>query len=217
MVCYTNIIILKKISKNIISIATYFRFRDLSMSDASLNSSKNVAYVGIGGNILPSGYADLQHLFEAVGKLESPETTIIQRSSWYQSSAVPVLINLILSMRSLPKTQLSAERFLSICCQKNNNLGGSVPFNAARTWLDICFFRKNNLTPQLHLPHPRMEHRKFVIYPLSEIAPDWVHPLVEKPWPTCSELDDVQFNARQEIERLIVLQPLIMPKLVAFW
>ena len=40
-------------------------------------------------------------------------------------------------------------------------------------------------TPQLKLPHPDMQNRDFVLLPLAEIAPELVHPTLQK---TLSEL-----------------------------
>ena len=36
------------------------------------------------------------------------------------------------------------------------------------------------VTPELHLPHPRMRERAFVLIPLAEIAPDWRDPLTQQ-------------------------------------
>jgi 2-amino-4-hydroxy-6-hydroxymethyldihydropteridine diphosphokinase len=33
---------------------------------------------------------------------------------------------------------------------------------------------------ELMLPHPAMGERRFVLEPLAEIAPEWVHPIVGK-------------------------------------
>jgi 2-amino-4-hydroxy-6-hydroxymethyldihydropteridine diphosphokinase len=40
----------------------------------------------------------------------------------------------------------------------------------------IAFGRETRNTPQLVLPHPRAHQRRFVLQPLSEIAPDLVLP-----------------------------------------
>ena len=44
--------------------------------------------------------------------------------------------------------------------------------------LDILFYGDQVITePDLHIPHPRLRERAFVLVPLAEIAPDWVDPV----------------------------------------
>lgn len=47
--------------------------------------------------------------------------------------------------------------------------------------LDIIFFGDEIWqTPHLKIPHPLLQERLFVLEPLLEIAPDWVHPVFRK-------------------------------------
>lgn len=47
--------------------------------------------------------------------------------------------------------------------------------------LDILSFDDQILTEEgLTIPHPEMERRRFVLEPLNEIAPEWVHPVSGK-------------------------------------
>ena len=54
--------------------------------------------------------------------------------------------------------------------------------NGPRTLdLDVLFFGSACLeTPDLTVPHPRLHERAFVLVPLAELAPDWVHPRLQK-------------------------------------
>ncbi len=47
--------------------------------------------------------------------------------------------------------------------------------------LDILFFGDQQMESEfLTLPHPRLHLRKFVLCPLNEIAPNFVHPVLKK-------------------------------------
>lgn len=50
---------------------------------------------------------------------------------------------------------------------------------AARTVdLDLLFFNHEIIEGPLTVPHPRLHLRRFVLVPLSEIAPAYVHPVL---------------------------------------
>ena len=47
--------------------------------------------------------------------------------------------------------------------------------------IDILFFNKDCINSKnLNIPHPHLHKRKFVLVPLNEIAPDFIHPVLNK-------------------------------------
>lgn len=45
--------------------------------------------------------------------------------------------------------------------------------------IDILFYGDAVVdTPELTVPHPEIPHRRFVLEPLAEVAPDFIHPVL---------------------------------------
>jgi len=78
------------------------------------------------------------------------------------------------------QTELGPLQLLSLIKGIEASLGRVSSFpNAPRTIdLDIIFYGSMIMqTPELTIPHPRLEERAFVLLPLLEIAPDLSHPV----------------------------------------
>ncbi len=47
-----------------------------------------------------------------------------------------------------------------------------------RKWRDLPLESQMNQAPEsLILPHPRLQDRVFVLVPMRDVAPDWLHPV----------------------------------------
>jgi len=125
----------------------------------------------------------LQNLHKAL-KCIAPEVKILQCSSIYETlpwgyTEQPLFLNLVLRSQTDREPQALLE-FLKACEQALGRQPG-FRYGPRLIDLDILAFEDRVLeTPVLTLPHPRLHERAFVLVPLCEIAPDWVHPRLQK-------------------------------------
>jgi len=140
------------------------------------------ALIALGAN-LPSKFGTpLQTLEAAINEIESEGIRITSRSRWFRSEPVPAssqdwYINGVIAV----DTDLAPEALLAVLHRIEDRFGRiRGERNAARVLdLDLIAFgdlvRNADSPPQL--PHPRMHDRAFVLLPLADVAPDWVHPV----------------------------------------
>ncbi|MBQ1563063.1 MULTISPECIES: 2-amino-4-hydroxy-6-hydroxymethyldihydropteridine diphosphokinase [Caulobacter] len=137
--------------------------------------------VALGGN-LPGPYTSRERLLEAA--LETfPEfgLEVTARSSWWTSAAWPDPTGPdYLNGVAIVATDLSPVRTLAALHAIEARFGRARgEANAPRTLdLDLIAHGRTVLNGALVTPHPRAHERLFVMGPLAELAPAWVHPVL---------------------------------------
>ena len=60
--------------------------------------------------------------------------------------------------------------------------GQVLPSNEVfQYWFDLSLGeQKSKIPSELILPHPRIQDRVFVLSPLLDIEPNWIHPVLNK-------------------------------------
>ncbi len=144
--------------------------------------------IALGGNI-----GDTAAVFQqALDQISTRIGSVLQTSRWYETEPLLCPENPVLGQRNYLngaarfRSELEAEEVLKRLMEIEELLGRSRPSGAPR-WgprvldLDLIAAEGSVLeTPALVLPHPEMHKRRFVLEPLLEVAPDWVHPLLGK-------------------------------------
>ncbi|MCG8508415.1 MAG: 2-amino-4-hydroxy-6-hydroxymethyldihydropteridine diphosphokinase [Rhodospirillales bacterium] len=141
-------------------------------------------FIGIGSNLGGQrGDSPRQNCHQAVAALNAAGIEVTQRSRWYRTAPVPMsdqpwYVNGVVAAEP---SHAGPAAVLDLLHHIEVEFGRfrTVP-NAPRTLdLDLLDF-EGQVSPGsdgVILPHPRMHERAFVLRPLSEIAPDWCHPI----------------------------------------
>ncbi|MBT5047282.1 MAG: 2-amino-4-hydroxy-6-hydroxymethyldihydropteridine diphosphokinase [Rhodospirillaceae bacterium] len=139
-------------------------------------------FIGLGANLeSPRFGSPLATLEAAVGKLDSIRCRVVACSGWYRSAPMPMsdqpwYVNGVARI----ETELVPVDLLTQLHEIENEFGRerAAP-NAARVLdLDLLAYDDRYLDDPAGpiVPHPRLHERAFVLLPLRELAPDWVHP-----------------------------------------
>ena len=149
----------------------------------------NTVVLGLGSNLgdrLETLRTAYQLIEERIGKVvrtslvyESEPHGFIAESSFYNACV-------------LVETELNEVKVLEMIDSIESNLGrirGNGEGYLSRTIdLDILFFNNQVIeTATLQIPHPRIPERKFVLQPLNDLDPQYIHPTFGLPIHTLLE------------------------------
>jgi len=139
----------------------------------------HIVYLAFGSNMGNR----LANLKAAISNL-TPQMSVKKKSSVYETPAwgfadQGAFLNQVVKA----ETYLKPEALLGHLKRLEMALGRVPSFeNGPRLIdIDILFFDDVIMdTPPLVIPHPRLHERAFVLVPLAELAPDLVHPVLNK-------------------------------------
>ena len=134
-----------------------------------------MVYIGIGSNLGNR----IKNINKAKYLLSLNGINILKSSSYYESlswpdRSQPKFINIVIQL----DTDISPQKILQIPQTIENKLGRKKTYkNAPRTCdIDILSYKNRVISGDITIPHKRMSKRNFVVIPLFEIAPNYVHP-----------------------------------------
>jgi len=159
----------------------------------------HIAYIGIGSNLGDKLYQCEKAISEI---LRIDRHKLLARSSLFKTQPIGYtpqdwFVNGVIKI----ETDLEAPELLRTLKTIESQLGRTEAFRwGPRTIdLDILFFDDIEIhTEELQIPHPRIQNRQFVLFPLAEIDQNLIHPVLKK---TVQELLN-NFKKDQGVERL---------------
>src|ERR1019366_19658 len=141
----------------------------------------NIAYLILGGNKGDK----LQNIRQALFLLENNIGALTKKSDVFVTAAwgnteQPDFFNQAIRL----ETSLSASDLLKKIISIEETLGR---IRTDKKWMertmdiDILFYNDEIISiPDLKIPHPFIQERKFVLIPMEQLAPMFVHPQIKK-------------------------------------
>ena len=140
----------------------------------------SIAYIALGSN-LGNKHDNLQ---SAINKLEEKNICVMKKSSFletlpYGITDQPIFLNAVIQI----ETKLAPEELLKLLLDTELLMGRERKRHWGERNIDLDLLLYDDLiynSERLNLPHPDMQNRFFVLQPLSEIAPNLIHPILKK-------------------------------------
>lgn len=136
--------------------------------------------------ILGSNSGNRREIIDKAVSILSVAGQLISSSSFYETEpwgfeSTEQFLNKV----AVLDTAMSPEAFLKYCLETEKALGRTrtpgVRYSSRTIDIDILFCDQQIInTPDLTVPHPRIAERNFVLAPLNEIMPDFIHPVLHK-------------------------------------
>jgi 2-amino-4-hydroxy-6-hydroxymethyldihydropteridine diphosphokinase len=141
-------------------------------------------FVALGSNLPHDGLSGPALLTRAVTALTNAGlrlracSGVWSSAAWPRGSGQPDYVN---AVAELDPEGLTPQPLYRTLCEIERRFGRERRERWAARTLDLDILAMGELAGEIGgitLPHPRLHERAFVLAPLTEIAPDWRHPIL---------------------------------------
>ena len=140
----------------------------------------NNVFLILGGN-LGERRNNLAKALKEIGKTGAvikKASSIYETEPW-GAEGQPNYYNQVIEV--LTETDASSLMQYLLTIEKKMGRERSVKYGARTIDIDILFFNSEVIqNDTVIIPHPRLHQRKFVLVPMVEIAPELIHPVLQK-------------------------------------
>ena len=139
----------------------------------------SIFYLSLGSNV-----GDREgHLREAIRRL-GMVARVVSVSSFYETEPVEFTDQeWFLNCAGALETEKPPEELMAALLKIEREMGRRRSQNKGPRKIDLDILLAGDVivdTPELSIPHPAMHERRFVLEPLTEIAPEAWHPVMKK-------------------------------------
>ena len=144
--------------------------------------------LGLGSNLSSNFGNRFKNIDLAISYLQSHKIQLLKKSSFYETLSYPDIknpkfINVIIEVL----THLPPEEFVSVLITIEESLERKRNQKNEPRTCDIDIIDYNGRVMDFSykslifkVPHEKLIYRNFVLFPLQEIVPNWVHPITKE-------------------------------------
>lgn len=147
-----------------------------------LDRRKKQVYLSLGSNMgqrRKKLLKAIELIKEKAGKLMS-KSSIYETESW-GNTALPSFLNMVVQIETEMKAEELMQLLLTIEMELGRKRSQSGEYSSRSMDIDILYYNNGIISKDgLDIPHPHLHKRNFVLIPLVEIAPDFIHPILHK-------------------------------------
>ncbi|HWZ35359.1 MAG TPA: 2-amino-4-hydroxy-6-hydroxymethyldihydropteridine diphosphokinase [Mucilaginibacter sp.] len=105
-------------------------------------------------------------------------SSVYETESWGKTNE-PDYLNMVIELKTDMLAQTILEHILNI--EKIMGRVREEKWGSRIIDIDILYYNLDVINqPGLHVPHPQLHNRRFTLEPLAELAPNFVHPVLNK-------------------------------------